>query len=211
MNYIDKHGRIHDKPVTPENPLSSNNAFLYSAVYLKLGGKLSLDMVAFWQCANHLTRHPQEEVPPISRDEILGLEFIRPGSTEVINHSWSFSPYPLPKFSLVKLLVQASKLVDWRTFKLLHRNTFHEQGLDQIYHLAFLVPWSDRHTILKLNGKYSAWWHLVHVLLNRPSKSRSGRQLYWFKTGKDIQGVIDYYQPGHPSRVLAEKIKAIRG
>ena len=209
MNCIDRYGRIHDNPVVNGEP-SSDNGWLYSAVYHKLGGTLSLDAAALQECYTALKRHPDGVVGrdleiPISRDEILGLEYLLPGSTRVIESGWNFSPYPVPEFNLILLITQAIKLVDWSTLQLKHRNTFWRQGYDQIYRFAFSVPWSDRYTILKLNGKNSLFWRVVHKLLNRPTKDRSGRQLYWFKTGKDISGVFMYHPEGSPIREIILK------
>lgn len=86
-----------------------------------------------------------------------------------------------------------------------HRNTFWQQSYDQIYRFAFSVPWSDRHTILRINRRYNLWWHLMHIILNRKTDNRSGRQLYWFKTGKDIEGVINYHNPESPITILAKE------
>jgi len=203
-NYIDRFGRIHDKPCIGGEP-SSNNSWLYSAVFIKLGGKLDIEPWVLDTCSLDRLRHPDASGPVISRDEILGLEYLQPGCTGVVQNGWGFSPWPWPKFNPWLLIVQAFHCFDpHKPFTLRHRNTFWLNGFDQIYRFAFSVPWSDRHTILKLNGKCNPWWHLWHWILNRPTKNRSGRQLYWFKTGKDLAGVAAYYNEGHPTRAMAE-------
>jgi hypothetical protein len=202
MIFTDKYGRVHDRQTDGVNP-SSNNGWFYSAVYKKLGGIVKIDQVALFTCAKSLIRHPDKSGPPISRDEVLGLEYLSPGSTSVVRRGWNFSPFPVPKFNLIAFLKQAVDCIDWKKREPKHRNYFWQQGYSQIYRLAFSVPWSDRHTILKLNKKFSLCWYLAHLILNRKSENRSARQLYWFKTGKDLQGVVDYHPEESPIKLLA--------
>jgi hypothetical protein len=222
MNYTDRYGRIHDAP-SLNGESSSDNGFFYSAVYKKLGGKVTIDPAVLKYCAENLQRHPatvtnRDMQIPISRDEILGLEYLEPGSTKVLERGWSFSPYKVPAFNPFKLASQVFKLINWSKFKSLssllddkidplkHRNTFWKEGYDQIYRFAFSVPISDRHTILQINGKYSMFWHLVHKLTHASkSKNRSVRQLNWFKTGKDLEGVVNYHDAASPIHILAKE------
>jgi hypothetical protein len=208
MTFFDRYGRIHDRPTDGSDP-SSDNGLFYSAAYVKLGGSVALDQDAFYECASQLKRHPNSVTNrpynPMSRDEILGAEYLKPNSTRVLENNWMFTPpeFTTPKFSFVKLLVQGIHCIDPHTLKMKHSTTFWKEKYDQIYRFAFSVPWSDRHTILKINNRYSLWWHLMHILLNRKTDNRSGRQLYWFKTGKDIEGVINYHPEDSPIRNLA--------
>ncbi len=82
MNYIDEYGRIHDRPVTAEDPIPSNNGWIYSA-YADLAG-IELDKKKMHSCfllcrrstgpdPLKIDRSPGKVFPPISRDEILGL------------------------------------------------------------------------------------------------------------------------------------------
>jgi hypothetical protein len=214
MTFFDRYGRIHDRPTNGSDP-SSDNGLFYSAVYVKLGGSVTLDPAMFEECASQLKRHPDSVTNrpynSMSRDEILGCEYLKPNSTRVLENNWMFTPpeFVIPKFSFIKLLVQAIHCIDPHTLKMKHSTTFWKEKYDQIYRFAFSTPISDRHTILKINGKYNLWWHLIHIIahIKAPTK-RSARQLYWFKTGKDIQGVIDYHPEGSPIRKLAmEKLK----
>jgi len=202
MTYLDRYGRIHDNAEA-----TSNNSWFYSSVYHKLGGRLNLDLAALKWCYDNLERHPYAHTrPPLSRDEWMGLCHLMKAHKLPLTHKgWNYSPYKLPAFNPISFLLQAIKLVDWKSLKLKHRNTFWQEGLWQIGHVAFSVPWSDRYTILRINGKYSLFWMIIHYLLNRKTDNRSGRQLYWFKTGKDIEGVINYHPPDSPIHKLAKE------
>lgn len=208
IDYTDVIGRIHDKPAVEGKP-SSNNGFLYTAVAKKLGLPVRVDDTAATICAIDRRRHPKYldiQAPPISRDEVLGLAILGYTDHRVLN-TWNFSPYKLPKFNLFKLLRQANDNVEsYFPFKLKHRNHFWQNGHDQLYRFAFMVPFSDRHAILKANFKYSYFWHLVHIVTNfSQPEHRSSRLVRFVKTGKDIQAVPNYFGPAHP---LSEHVNA---
>jgi len=109
-NYVDQYGRYHDKPVTQSNPVSSNNGWIYTAYAKKVG--LPIDIYKLEMAADMcdqgygvLWRTPGKESPPMSRDEILGLAELGLLKPEHLR-DWNFSPYPLPKFSLVECVKQ---------------------------------------------------------------------------------------------------------
>lgn len=79
-NYVDQYGRFHVKPVTEENPLPTNNAYLYTfyakmvglPVFLK--GDIAVDLLMIR--SKPLSRHPKVLPPtgvPISHDEYVGV------------------------------------------------------------------------------------------------------------------------------------------
>jgi hypothetical protein len=213
MKWKDSAGRIHDRPTDGENP-SSDNGWLYTAVLKKLTGvkPVGLDDHSAMYCCYNLVRHPPQftnrPYVPISRDEILGLAYLGYLKPQHLN-GWNFSPYELPRLNPIKLFKQASKLVNWKetwkqkTLVLMHRNTFWQQGFDQMYRFAFSVPYSDRHFILKCWGKYNPIWHLVHIIESRKQpENRSSRQIRFLKTGKDKDAVRNYYGDEHPMSKL---------
>ena len=208
VGFTDKYGRVHDQEVENGNP-SSDNGWLYSAVYKKLGGQLSLDLDSVRICVENLQRHPEKveernEVP-ISRDEILGLAYLGYLKPEHLD-GWNFSPYKNEPFNLIKFVKQSLELVEsFYPFELKHRTYFWEHNLKQINHVAFMVPLQDRHFILKQWGQYNMFYHLIHEIDSIiPSFDRSSRQIKFLKTGKDIQSVFYYYQDkNHPSVVKA--------
>lgn len=208
MNYVDKYRRWHHKPVTEENPLPSGNAFYYSCVGLKLGLDVSIDPECIKTCFENKQRHPGVTEPVISRDEILALYTLDPS----LPLSWNFSPYPLPRFNLWLLLVQAFHCFDPHTGKLKHRNTFWLLDYDQIYRFAFRQPLSDRFYLLRLKGKYNPFWHLVHIIAHwsKPEK-KSARLLRWFKCNTDLEAVENYFGPGHPFSHRAREIMTQEG
>jgi hypothetical protein len=200
-DYTDKYGRIHDEPTINGEP-SSNNGWLFTAVANKLGHPISVDPIAGLECAAHFIRHPREmkkPTPPISRDEVLGLAYLRFISSSQLDN-WNFSPYPIPKFNLMRFLQQAVWLVDWKTLKLKHRNTFWKEGFDQFYRFAFSVPLSDRAAILRWLGKKSnPFYSLIEWITSiKKPKDRSSRLLRFLKTGKDKESVVNYFGKSHP-------------
>jgi len=201
MNYIDRYGRWHHKPVTDEIPLPSNNSWHYSAVAQKLGIEVKISRECLAHCHHYKTRHPGINTPPLSREEYMGMLTLE----SRLPLSWNFSPYPLPKFNLWLLLVQAFHCFEPHTGELKHRNTFWQNGYDQIYRFAFMVPFSDRHYLLHLKGRYNPIWHLVHIIAHwsKPEK-KSARLLFWFKTGKDFEAVANYFGPDHPFSKIQE-------
>ena len=201
MNCIDKYGRWHHKPVTDESPLPSNNAWYYSAIAQKLGIEVNIDRECLEHCFEFNRRHPGVEVPPLSRDEWMAMHTLDPS----LPLSWNFSPEFIPKFNPWLLLIQAFHCFNPHTGKLRHRNTFWQQDYDQIYRFAFMVPFSDRHYLLRLKGRYSPFWHLVHIIAHwsRPEK-KSARLLRWYKTGKDFEAVANYFGPDHPFSKIQE-------
>lgn len=113
-NYVDQYGRWHIKPVTDENPLPTNNAYIYS-FYAKIVGLPVpyLDSEYYWMEGNRvkeqlqwldklpLTRHPKksENSVIISHDEYVGVA----GSGEFYanriikygeNNHWQISDLP---------------------------------------------------------------------------------------------------------------------
>lgn len=181
-NYVDKWGRLHHKPCIDEEP-SSGNGWIYTAYAHKLGLTLFMEGLAsvFNQCLNvagkFYWRSPGKALPPLSRDEVLGavsLGFLKPHHL----NGWNFSPFPLPKFSLIKLLSQLwqlrpdrvrrepfiiGRLPEYRhTWVPKHRNYFWQNNLDQLYRFAFSVPLTDRYFCLKTWDTF-CWYKPSHL------------------------------------------------
>lgn len=202
-NYIDLYGRMHDKMCRDGN-YSSNNGWIYSAIYLKLGGSLNIDMDYAMKCAIRRVRHLDKTEPPISRDEILGLAYLGVLYPSDVK-GWNFSPYPLPKLDLHLLIDQLHECVDQ------HRNFFWQNKLEQVYHLAFMVPLQDRNFINKskpFNRK-----QLLYLIIEKIDKffiKPSSKSSYLIRFLKyDIMPPIEifesYFGIDHPITVLARK------
>jgi hypothetical protein len=192
-NYIDQYGRIHDKP----KPKFSNNGWLYSAVALRVGFNLNIEYDAIQDCIDKLERHPYVicSLPPISRDEVLGLSCFDPKFLMAVLtlQKWSFCPYQKPKFNLIKFIKEA-----WECYGQ-HRNYFWVNGKTHIYHVAFLVPLQDRYFILNNAGKYHFMYHLIHLIDQLlPTKNRSERLIKYLKGKNDIDAVSNYFGANHP-------------
>lgn len=195
--FTDQYGRIHDVETNGIHS-SSDNGWLYSAVAKKVGVEINLNPSAAEYCAENLERHPMtvanRPYVPMSRDEILGLAYLGYLKKHHLK-GWNFSPYPLPKLNPVKLVQQL-----WRIRKE-HRTFFWRNNLDQVYHVAFMVPLQDRHFLLQQWGEYNFFYHFIHILDSlRSPTDRSSRQIRFLKTGKDKAGVVNYYSDkDHPS------------
>jgi hypothetical protein len=219
-NYKDSYGRFHHKPVTSENPIPSNNGWIYTAYAEKVG--VPVDKQALQNCADECRvwkngfmafyRSPGKEFPPQSRDEILGLAslgLLHPNLSE--HKNWNFSPTPLPKFSLGKFLKQLWQLrpsietqytfedgVDVPVCSKLvwkHRNYFWQNNLDQLYRFAFSVPVVDRHFILQKWGKKNYFYAAIAYIDSKLGKHSGIRFL---KYGKSKEAMAKEFPADHP-------------
>lgn len=201
-NYIDSQGRMHDK-VCFNGKYSSNNGWIYSAIYTKLGGKLNIDLDYALKCAKYRLRHLDKPEPPISRDEILGLAYLGFLKPEHLD-GWNFSPYKLPKLDLHLLFDQLHDCVGK------DRNHFWKNKLEQVYHLAFMVPFQDRNFINKSKQfkKCNVFYNLVEKIdrLIEP-KSNSGYMIKFLKYEimPPMNAFEEYFGVDHPITKLARK------
>lgn len=197
LNYMDRFGRWHDKPIKEGKEWSSNNGWFYTAVSKRVGMVVHVIPGAAYFCARHLSRHPyvvriDDSIPPISRDEILGLVYLG-HLTKKNMKGWNFSPYILPRFNIFKFIAQL-----WEC-RGKHRNHFWKNELSQVYHVAFVVPLQDRHFILTCWGEFNAFYWLIDKINNKIKiTNRSSRLIRFLKTGKDIEAVANYFGPNHP-------------
>lgn len=213
--YTDKWGRYHDKPTDGVNP-SSNNGWIYTAYASKVGLRVNEDSVkeCWRQC--HLVqedrnpvllRNPGEYTPPFSRDEFLGMAYIYQSNvmnSYVLFHGWNFSPYPIPKLSIPKLIAQAYSLlkinpyykrmlgVDVKLYlvELKHRNTFWTENLDQLYRFSFSVPLQDRYSILKWSGRFKFYRpdHLLYAGISMIDRLGKPNGMRYLKYGGEKNG-----------------------
>jgi hypothetical protein len=227
-SYWDVYGRLHHKPCVDGVP-SSNNGWIYTAYADKL---MTIDLnknsltECFSECIvkddrdnrSFLIRSPGKDLPPISRDEILGMAAL--GLLKPIHlNGWNFSPYLLPKFNMLKLVTQLWELRpvyehtlienvkqenglysqtygDRWVFK--HRNYFWENYLDQLFRFAFSVPLSDRHFILQRWGKFNLiYWAIAKIdsVIGTPKNG-----IPWLKYNKSIEAMQAEFPVDHPLR-----------
>ena len=192
-DYFDRYGRLHEKPCINGEP-STNNGWIYSAYWKKLTRSNPTNPLVGNACCEEMERSPGKAVPPMSRDEILGLAYLGyllPGHLE----GWCFSPYKLPAFNLILFIKQLILLIKNKD----DRNYFWRNNLDQIYFLAFSVPLTDRHFILKCWGKFNLLYFIiakVDSLFN--STNRSSRAVAWLKYDKPISELKQYFIETHP-------------
>jgi len=204
-NYVDIWDRIHNKSVTIERPISSNNGWIYTAYSYKLNNtplylRSNQLILAGKDCAERLKRHPfnsKDDSPPISRDEVLGLAYLGFLKPQHLN-GWNFSPYPIPKFNLIKTIQQFIEIKDK------HRNYLWQNGLDQIYRFAFSVPLQDRAFLLECWGKTKSlryfFYKGIAMLDAKFAKPKNG--IHWLKYGgEDRKKIMQQEFPeDHPLR-----------
>lgn len=213
-NYQDKYGRYHHKPCIDGEP-SSNNGWLYTAYLNKLKPiNLLREQLAscYRQCVQqdehsgrlYIERSPYKSLPPMSRDEILGiaaLKLLRPSHIKGMN----FSPRPIPRFNPFKFAAQLWELrptllsdgTGGYELEFKHRNYFWENNLDQLYRFAFSVPLTDRHFILKQWGKFNLFYWAIAKIDSLSSK-RSG--IRYLKYDKDLAAMLEEFPEDHPFR-----------
>lgn len=224
--YIDLHGRMHHKICINGEP-SGNNGYIYSSYAIKVGIKLDMELIkkCYENCLvnnKFVLRTPGKALPPQSRDEVLAaaaLGFLKP---EHLN-GWSFSPFPIPRFSLLKLIKQLYELSPSLVgnkdnlptvtygYELVykHRNYFWQNNLDQIYRFAFSVPLVDRDFILNSWGKFQ-WFNPVHLFYKAvafvDSKTGTDSGIRFLKYGKSAKAMAEEFPADHPitQKVLNE-------
>jgi hypothetical protein len=202
-SYWDIYGRLHHKPCINGAP-SSNNGWIYTAYADKLM-TIDLDRNSLTECFNKciikdainnrsfLIRSPNKDLPPISRDEILGMSalgFLKP---EHLN-GWNFSPYPLPKFNLFKTISQFIELIGK------DRNYLWQKYMDHTFRFAFSVPLSDRHFILSKWGKFNLFYWAIAKLDSVIGSPKNG--IPWLKYDKNIEAMQEEFPQDHPLRLL---------
>lgn len=200
-DYQDVYSLYHHK-VCINGQASSGNPAIYTAYAVKLGLPIDSAKVAeAFQLIQkekgghkYLIRHPHKlESSPFSRDEVLGWAALKLLKSEHLNN-WNFSPYPVPKLSVLALIKQLWQLRpeilhNPYAIQLRHRNYFWQNNLDQLYRFAFSVPLQDRHFILKSWGKFQ-WYNPAHVFyaavsfIDSKLPKRSG--IKWLKYGTNI-------------------------
>ena len=213
--YWDSYGRLHHKNCVNGAP-SSNNGWLYTAYADKLL-TIDLDRNGLNECFNKciikdarddrsfLIRSPGKDLPPMSRDEILGMAALGLLKPTHLN-GWNFSPYPLPRFNPFKLAAQLWELrpsvlsdgTGGYELQYKHRNYFWENYLDQMFRFAFSVPLSDRHFILQKWGKFNVVYWAIAKIDSMIGKPKNG--IPWLKYGKDIEAMQSEFPADHPLR-----------
>lgn len=142
-------------------------------------------------------RLPGRPTPPPSRDVMLGLKalgFISVRQMEERN--WNFSPYPLPRFSLIgtirdlinmqKKIKELNKLPDGDPNKKPRDVLWKDGGFPHMFRFAFMVPFQDRASYYRAEGKKAPFIYRAIEALDlmfEPS-SDSSKLLSWVKHGK---------------------------
>ena len=206
MNYyVNKYGLWDVKPVGEDGEPTGNDGWIVTAYAAKARLPICYMDIheTYWEyCTDDflfpIMRLPNKRTPPLSRDVMLGfcaLGFIHVNRLKERN--WNFSPYPLPKFNLFKLLAQLWKL------RGKHRNTFWlESGYEQVYHVAFMIPFQDRGTYFRAAGKPVPFFYALveSIDMKMKSSSDSSTLLSWVKYNKKPEKEVfeRYFGKDHP-------------
>lgn len=207
MNYIDDFGRIHSKPVTMLDKLPCNNAWVYSAYYLKLGGFLCIKSGAVSNCIHMRKRHPVDYkiAQQMSRDEWLGLAYIAnlDFCEFPMTHEYIPRNIELPKNNIFKTIASFILAIGE------HRNYLHEHKLYHSYRIMFSTPLQDRAYYYRLiNTKPPILYQLIEFCDRKFIKPNndSGRLIRFLKY--DIWPGIDCFERyfgEHPITEAARK------
>lgn len=211
--YQDRWSRYHDKPCTKKDGSpSSNNGWIYTAYAVELG--FGVDWYQLDQCMRNCKRShypqwdrtPGKALPPLSRDEILGmysLSFIKCGTLK-LNH-WQFCnipgfhPKPLTQLNWLKVIKAL-----WKIRKE-HRNTLWEEK--DLWHVGFRLPPQDTWFILKLAEREVGLIHTMYFYISAfftiNGKSASGKLILWLKLKHlRMEGSILYQALDHRKAFL---------
>lgn len=221
MSFQDKWSRWHDKPCINGEP-KSNNGWIYSAYADILG--LPVNRVKLYECYNKsranypqtwpLHRSPGKGLPPMSRDEILGLDYFNMLWTtelEMIRH-WQFCD--LPGFKATPLWKMNWIIAIWCLLKMAfaqlvmkvwwndnneddapewfretaHRNAIWDESYKALWPLAFRLMPQDTWYMLKRGGWKVSWLHNQYAWwsMKRTIKrgDASGVLIVWLKLNK---------------------------
>jgi hypothetical protein len=228
--YVDKYGRWHHKPCINGEP-AGNNGWIYTAYASLLGFDVS--DVGIWECYQAclvsrypyvIHRSPNKALPPMSRDEVLGLimlDCLHPFDLE--DQYWQFCDLltfkhkSLWEINWIKALKTA-----WKIRKA-HRNALWEER--DLWHLGFRLPPQDTYFALRYAGVRPHFFHWLYFFISSfltvKGKPGSGQLILWAKLTslglkdswlcKQINlkaALLDEFGPSHPflqSKLVLEK------
>jgi len=215
-DYQCKFGLFHDKPCIDREP-RSNNGWIYTAI-----SKYALGLEyepedfkpLYYQCCRQvglytIYRLPDKELPPISRDEIIGMTSLGlPIHTKLILNSWCMYNHSMlrhiPMLDSIKTL--------WK-IRDKHRNYFwdREDPILEVYPIAMRIFWHDRYYIKKMKNYpikplefFSFYLYAISIIF----RGSAGEQNLLYLQLKDIgsylarfipyrKNFLEYFGPGH--------------
>jgi hypothetical protein len=212
MNYVADTGLWNVKPIKEDGKDTGNDGWIVSAYACKAGLPIEEDKLSdtFQKLRRSnfsiipTERLPNKKEPPLSRDVILGMVYFNLLDVDdLIESGWYFGAVEPPKFNLVKLLKQLWKL------RKAHRNTFwKENGYEQVYRLAYMIPFQDRAFHYIRSGKKAPVIYRIIEWVDKKqgSGSDSGALIRWLKYDlkPDSEVFERYFKSGHPI-AIAEK------
>ncbi len=217
--YQDKNTMWHDKPCINGEP-RSNNGWIYTAYSKYLApGTLSMNKLdeLFEGCVKSyhplkITRLPNKEEPPESKDEIIGLVsvgLIDNNDLKRSHYNFSSQDITFPRKLTLKSTFKVIKAL-WKIRKE-HRNYVWQNKIVDAYPLAFkLAPW-DIFYVKKMAGEkvnvLEATMFYLNAFTTIKKGNKSVRMLLWLQL-MDMnhwllrfvplkEWVLDYFGPQH--------------
>ena len=227
-------GLYHDKPCKPSYTDKdgvvyeprSNNGWIYTAyanrlLIMRPSNRIKLHdtfadcrLRAAYSNVYFLDRLPGKELPPMSRDEIIGMISL---GFNPLRYGWF-----MYKMNHEPNYFEAIKAL-WKIRKE-HRNTFWEKGIIEAYPIAMKLWWHDRHYILKGLGMKSNWFYFLMfqlyaamtIVQNNISaknvlwlqlsdlKTQSATSRFWLKLINQKKNFMEYFGKNHPFNNIEE-------
>ena len=215
-NFQCKYGLFHDKPCINNEP-RSNNGWIYTAQskyamgikyepedYYPLWRKcFRYDHVIYW-----IDRLPGKLLPPISRDEIIGMASLGLPIAGVLDHNKNWMLYNEEVTKNIPFLDTLKSL--W-AIRNMHRNFFWQEEILEIFPISMKVFPHDRYYLKKLSGiktdalEYFLFYLYAFSIIFRGS---AGEQNLLYLQLKDMgsylcrfipyrKNMLKYFGPGH--------------
>lgn len=219
MEYIDKYGLYHDKPVRNREP-SSNNGWIYTS-YAKSLGHVCMSKKhyenLFSMCIIHrqiksdfyLSRLPNKLTPPISRDELIGMASLGMDIGKIL-----FAR----DYYFCRMNSEIRNTSIWESIKVLysikdeHRNHVWQNSLYKGYKLAFRLAPHDIYYIKKISNwgdvkLYESILFNLYCLSTVIQNNISARNVLWLQL-RDLKSTFwirFINQPDNFSKYFSEK------
>jgi len=221
--YICKYGLWHHKPVKNGEP-SSNNGWIYTAIARHLGLVDKEDyyslLSVYQDCKGKgdftLERFPDYAgVPPISRDEIIGMRSLEFLPIELLTENkWSFlserKKYEVGFIRIAKAL--------WY-LKDKHRNEIWQKPVKDAWSVGFKIWHHDRHHLLISSFRLTTVFNFIMfnlyaliTLLRNDSAEKNLlwvqlmdlKSSFWIRFINVEKDLLDVFGPDHPFYQMAK-------
>lgn len=236
MNFICNYGLVHDKLCGPMLAPSSNNGWIYTAIYQELGFYVDMDLMehTLRQCIvsldneiiiNRLPNREPPRTPPLSHDEAIGLYLLgllsyrRLKANHFVYHGKG-EPFGTPV--IFDALTGALKLALIAYAKgESHRNNFWKYEIEEIEQVAFrfhpgYIYFMKRNEGIKPHLEERIYWKLF-TEQTLSEGSAGSKNILWTMVKRlgdeklaekcdPKKNLVEYFGKGHP---IAERAKIV--